>query len=87
MTGKAIGEAARGFGLNSRTLRYVEALHLLPTPARSEAQQQVDQTEGHVPDDRSPGNGRRNITRRGGTDGDYDLRSMSGVQRVSDGRN
>ncbi len=35
MTGKFIGEAAREFGLNPRTLRYYEALHLLPTPLRS----------------------------------------------------
>ncbi len=35
MTGKFIGAAAREFGLNPRTLRYYEAVHLLPTPTRS----------------------------------------------------
>lgn len=35
MTGKFIGAAAREFGLNPRTLRYYEAVHLLPPPTRS----------------------------------------------------
>jgi len=36
MTGKFIREAAKEFGLNPRTLRYYETLHLLPAPPRSE---------------------------------------------------
>ena len=35
MAGKLIGEMARDFGVNPRTLRYYEALRLLPTPRRS----------------------------------------------------
>jgi len=35
MTGKLIGQAAREFGLNPRTLRYYEAMQLLPPPMRS----------------------------------------------------
>jgi DNA-binding transcriptional MerR regulator len=36
MTGKFIGATAKEFGLNPRTLRYYETLHLLPTPTRSD---------------------------------------------------
>jgi len=35
MTGCFIGQMAAEFGLNPRTLRYYEALGLLPTPARA----------------------------------------------------
>jgi DNA-binding transcriptional MerR regulator len=35
MAGKLIGEMAREFGVNPRTLRYYETLCLLPTPRRS----------------------------------------------------
>jgi DNA-binding transcriptional MerR regulator len=35
MAEKLIGEIAREFGLNPRTLRYCEALSLLPAPKRS----------------------------------------------------
>ena len=35
MSLKFIGEVSREFGLNPRTLRYYEALHLLPFPPRS----------------------------------------------------
>lgn len=35
MAGKLIGQVARDFGLNPRTLRYYERLRLLPVPMRS----------------------------------------------------
>lgn len=35
MIGKLIGEVARELGMNPRTLRYYEALRLLPIPPRS----------------------------------------------------
>ena len=35
MPGKLIGQVARDFGVNPRTLRYYETLRLLPSPRRS----------------------------------------------------
>lgn len=35
MTGKLIGQVAKEFGVNPRTLRYYETLRLLPSPRRS----------------------------------------------------